>query len=231
MFAQLPRLACLVRAAIWQRQNPRLFFTVIKGMKAADFIETPLAVERVEVMRIARGQLACLEITATQVRITKRFRALTREKMKAQPAPVHARDALGFSKKRDKQKQNEIGVDLRLELEIAHKIFGSDLADSALELKRCMQGMIEFLHKHDQRPDISVANSRARIVLLELFNEPARIVNADAKLIPCAPQKRARKFAEFPSRFAGRYGQLRAARPINQTIFEIDSDLRVRSFK
>src|SRR5205085_12692391 len=63
----------------------------------------------------------------------------------------------------------------------------------------------------------------AWIMLFKLVNQPARIINADVKLLTGAPQKRARKFAEFPSRFAGQYGQLRAAGPINQTIFEIDS--------
>ena len=92
-------------------------------MKAADFIETPLAVERVEVMRVARRELARLEIAAAQICIAKCLRALAREKVKAQPAPVHARNSLRFSKEGDKQKQNEISIDLRLELQIARKIF------------------------------------------------------------------------------------------------------------
>ena len=91
--------------------------------------------------------------------------------------------------------------------------------------------MVEFFDKHDQRPDVAIAQDRARIMLFKLFNQPARIINADVKLVAGAPQKRARKFAEFPGRFAGQYGQLRAARAINQTIFKIDPDLRVRSFK
>src|SRR6266542_31730 len=107
-------------------------------MKAPDFIEPPLAVERVEVTRVARRKLPRLQITATQVSITKCFRALAREQMKAQPAPIHARDSLGFSKERDKQKQNKIRIDLRLEFQIARKIFGGDLADTAFELKCSM---------------------------------------------------------------------------------------------
>ena len=131
-------------------------------MKAADFIKTPLAVERVEVMRVAGRELARLEIAATQICIAKCLRALAREEMKTQPAPVHSRNSLRFSKEGDKQKQNEIGIDLRLELQIARKIFGSNLADSALELKRRMQGMIEFLHEHDERADIAIAHACAR---------------------------------------------------------------------
>src|SRR5438094_3038593 len=120
-------------------------------MEASNLIEAALAVESIEVMRVARCELACLQITATQICIPKCLRTLARKKMKTQPAPVHARDALGFSKERDKQKQNEISVDLRLELQITGKILGSNLAGSVLELKRGMQGVIEFLHEHDQR--------------------------------------------------------------------------------
>src|SRR5438874_3193661 len=151
-------------------------------MKAADFIDAPRPIQSIEVMRVARCELARLQITATQICIPKCFGALAREKMKTQPTPVHARNSLGFSKERDKQKQNEIGIDLRLEFQIAGKIFGSNLAGSVLELKRRMQGMIEFLHERDQRSDISITHACAWIMLFELFNEPAGIVNADVKL-------------------------------------------------
>src|SRR5262249_41210008 len=107
-------------------------------MEPPDFIEAALTVQSIEVMRVVRSELARLQVTATEVCITKRFRTLARKKMIAQPAPVHTRDALGFSKECNEQKQNEVRIHLRLELQIARKIFGSDLADSALELKRCM---------------------------------------------------------------------------------------------
>ena len=68
-------------------------------------------------------------------------------------------------------------------------------------------------------------------MLFELFNQPAGIVNADIKLVAGTPQKSAREFAQFPGRFSREHGQLRAARPINQTIFQIDPDLCVRAFK
>jgi len=200
-------------------------------MKAPDFIETSLAVERVEITRVARGKLARLQITSTQVCIAKCLRALACEKMKAQPAPVHARDSLRFSKERNKQKQNEIGIDLRLELQISRKIFGSDLAGSAFELERSMQRVIEFFYEHDERADISVADPCARIVLFELFNEPARIINADVELVARAPQKRARELAQFERRFSSKDRQLRTTRPIDQAIFQVDPDLCVGSLK
>ena len=209
----------------------RSFCAVIQRMEAADFIEAALAVESIEIMRVARCELARFQITAAQVCIAKCLGTLAREKMKAQPTPVHARNALGFSKERDKQKQNQISIDLRLELQIAGKIFGSNFAGSALELKRRMQSMIEFLHEHDQRSDIAITHSCTGIVLFELFNQPARIINADVKLISSTPQKCSREFAQFTRRFSRQNGQLRTAPPIDETIFQIDPDLRVRAFK
>jgi len=50
-----------------------------------------------------------------------------------------------------------------------------------------MQRMIEFFYEHNQRPDVAVADSSARIVLFELFNEPTRIVNANIELIARSP--------------------------------------------
>src|SRR5437870_10196694 len=133
-------------------------------------------------MRVARCELACFEITTAQVWVAKCLRTLPREEMKPQPAPVSLRNAPRFSEKRDKQEQNKVRIDLRLELEIARKIFRCDLADSPFELKRSMQRVIQFLHKHDQRPDIAIAQTCARVVYLELHDERARIINADVKL-------------------------------------------------
>ena len=148
-------------------------------------------------MRVTGGELGCLEITAPEIFVAKSLGALTRKKMKAQPAPVSSRNSLRFSKKGDKQKENKIGVDLRLELEIADKIFRSNLARSAFELKRRVQRVIDFFNKHDQRPDIVTAQSSAWIVVFQLVNEPARIINAHVKMVPGAPQKRPRELAQF----------------------------------
>ena len=54
----------LVRSAVHQREDPCLFPGVIEGTETSDFIEATLAVECVEIMRVAGGELACLEITA-----------------------------------------------------------------------------------------------------------------------------------------------------------------------
>ena len=79
-----------------------------------------------------------------------------------------------------------------------------------LELQRRVQRVIDFLHENDQRPDVPIAQARARIVPLELFDEPARIINADIEPIVGAPQKCAREFAQFARRRSRQLDQLRA---------------------
>src|SRR5438552_11017857 len=142
-------------------------------MKPADFIQAPHAVEGVEVTRVARGELACFQIAAAQVCVAKCLRTLAGEEVKPQPPPIGARDSLSLSKKGDKQKKNEIGIDLRLQLEIAGEILRRNFARAAFEVKRGVQRMIDFFHEHDQRPDIAITHPGTWIVLFELFNEPA----------------------------------------------------------
>src|SRR5262249_30899549 len=200
-------------------------------MKSPDFIETTNAIERVEITRVICGELTGLEVTATEIRVAKCLGTLPREKMKTQPTAIACRDPLRFSEKSDEQYKNQIGVDLCLELKVARKIFRRDLAHSAFELERGVQRMIQFFNKRNQRSNIPVPQPRTRIVLFELFNQPARIINANVKLIAGLPQKCAREFAQFPGRLPCEHRQLRAAGPINQTIFQIDSDLRVRALE
>jgi hypothetical protein len=57
-------------------------------MKTADFVEATDGIERVEIPRVVRGELACFEVTAAQVLAVERVRTLARKKMKTQPAPV-----------------------------------------------------------------------------------------------------------------------------------------------
>ncbi len=151
--------------------------------------------------------------------------------MEPQPAAVGSRDALRFSKESDKQEEHEISIDLRLQLEIAHKIFRANLARAAFKLKRSMERVIDFFHKHDERTDIMIAQPGARIVPLKLFDQPARVINADVKAIVGATEERARQLAQFTGRFSRQDRQLSTARWIDQAIFEVDPDLRVGPLK
>src|SRR5262249_20778055 len=121
--------------------------------------------------------------------ILKRIRTLSRKKVKSQPMAVGPRNALGFAKESNEQKENEIGIDLRLQLQIAGKILRCDLARTVFELQRGVKCVINFLHERDQRPNVMIAQAGARVVLLELFDEPTGIVNADVKPIVSGAKK------------------------------------------
>jgi len=105
--------------------------------------------------------------------------------MKSQPASIGSRDALRFAKEGNEQKKNKIGIDLRLKLEVAREIFRVDLARAIFELEGSVEGVIDFFDEGNQRTNVALAQAGARIVLLKLFNQPARIINADLKAIVC----------------------------------------------
>jgi len=125
-----------------QCENPRLFCAIVEGTEGAYFFQAPHSIERIEIIRVARGQFRRLQIAAAQISVPKSARALPDEKMKAQPSAVRFGYALSFAKKRYKEQKHEISVDLRLKLKVAGKIFRSDFALSILELQRGMQGVI-----------------------------------------------------------------------------------------
>src|SRR5206468_5968770 len=93
----------LIRSAVGQRQNPLSFRTVIERMKPPDFVESTHSVKSIEIMRVARCELAGLEIATSEICVAKCVWALPGEKMEVQPAPVSLRDTLGFSEKSDKE--------------------------------------------------------------------------------------------------------------------------------
>ncbi len=64
---------------------------------------------------------------------------------------------MGFSKEGNEQKKNKIGIDLRLELKIAGKIFRGDLTRAIFKLERGVKGVIDFFNERDERADIVIA--------------------------------------------------------------------------
>ena len=128
----------------------RFFGGIIERTKFADFIKASDAVEGIEILGVAGGEFASFEIAAAQIFIAERIRTLPGEKMKTQPAAVGAGNALGFAEESDKQKKDEISIDLRLELEIARKFFGRDPALAILKLERGVERVIQFLHENDE---------------------------------------------------------------------------------
>src|SRR5712691_8089897 len=124
-------------------------------------------------MGVACGECGRFEITAPQILRLKRAGILRSEKMKAEPAPIRPRDLLRFSKKSDEKQEHQISINARLELEVAREIFRSDLTLPHFELQRGVQRMIDLFHKRDERPNVTIAQSGARVMPLELFDQPA----------------------------------------------------------
>ena len=151
--------------------------------------------------------------------------------MKTQPAAIGPGNALGFAKESDEQEKDKIGIDLRLELEIARKFFRGDPALAVLELERGVQRVIQFLNENDEGANVGIAQSAARVMPLELIDEPARIIDPDVKLIAGVPKKSAREFVQFARGSAGQLAELNGTGAINNAIFEINPDLRVGAFE
>ena len=66
---------------------------------------------------------------------------------------------------------------------------------------------------------------------LELFDEPARIINADIELIVRRSQEGASQLAQLTRRGSGEFCELPAAPLIDQAILEVDPDLRVSALE
>ena len=132
----------LGRGPLHQREDVRFFGGIIERTKFADLIKTPDTVEGIEILGVAGSELASFEIATAQIFIAECIRTLPAKKMKTQPATIGPGNALGFAKESDKQEEDEISIDLRLELEIARKFFGGDSALAVLELERGVKRMI-----------------------------------------------------------------------------------------
>src|SRR5438128_10569222 len=145
----------LGRGPLHQREDVRFFGGIIERTKFADFIKTPDTVEGIEILGVAGGELARFEIATAQIFIAECIGTLPAEKMKTQPAAISAGNALGFAKESDKQEEDEICIDLRLQFEIARKFFGGNPAPAVLELERGVQRVVQFLYKDDERANVA----------------------------------------------------------------------------
>src|SRR5438874_4252821 len=134
----------------------RFFCAVIERAKLTDFLDPAKSVERIEEMGVARGQFGRFQVTAAQILVAKRAGILGLEKMKTQPATIGAGNALRLAKKSDEQEEHEIGVDPRLELEVAREILGSDSAFAVPELERSVECVVDFLDEHDEGANVAI---------------------------------------------------------------------------
>ena len=195
----------------WQREDAHFLCAVIERAKHSDFFQAPHAIERIKKFRVARGEFGRLEISTTQVCALKRTGILLCKKMKAEPAPIGPGNFLRLAKEGNEQKEHEVGIHLRLQLEIAREFLRFYFAATGLELQRCVQRVIDFFHEHDERTNVSVVQSGTRIVAFELFDQPPRIINSDVQAVVCVAQERARELAQFTRGCAGQLAQVRAS--------------------
>ena len=214
-----------------QREDVRLFGGIIEGPKFADLIKPPETVESIEILGVAGGEFASFEIAATQIFIAEGLGTLPAEKMKTQPAAIGTRNTLGFAKESDEQKENKIGIDLRLQLQIAGKFFGGDPALAVFKLKRGVKGVIQFLNENDERTNIAIAQAAPGIVAFELINEPARIIDPDIELIAGVTEESTRDLIQFAGRGTSQFAEMNGTGPINDAIFEINADLGVSALE
>src|SRR5258705_3031708 len=107
--------------------------------------------------------------------------------MKSQPPAVRAGDLSGTAKKSDEKQQHKIGVHLGLQFEIACVVLVAVWRLSALELESGMQSVVDLLDKGYEGLDVGIAQAGTRIVSFEVFDQPARIVDANAQTsVRCA---------------------------------------------
>src|SRR5438270_13821272 len=71
VFANRIREVTRLNCAIGQGKDALLLGAVVERAKNADFFRAPHAVERIEVMCVAGGELGRLEVTAAQVLVGK----------------------------------------------------------------------------------------------------------------------------------------------------------------
>ena len=64
----------------------------------------------------------------------------------------------------------------------------------------------------------------AGIVLLELIDEPAGIIDPDVELVAGSAEKGAGELAQLPGGCAGEAGKLAAALPVDEALLEVDAD-------
>ena len=221
----------LGRGPLHQREDARFFGGIIERTKFSDFIEPPDPVERIKILSIAGGELAGFEIAAAQIFVAEGIGTLPAEKMKTQPAAIGTRNALGFAKESDEQEENKIGIDLRLELQIAGKFFGGDPALAVLKLESGVESVIQFLNKNDEGANVGIAQAAPGIVAFELVNEPARIIDPDIELVAGVTEESTRDLIQFAGRGASQFAEMNGTGPINDAIFKVNPDVSVGTFE
>src|SRR5208337_539236 len=70
-------------------------------VKITDLVQTPRAVQRIEIVGVRCREFAGLPITCPEVFVLERMFGPRLEQVKPKPSPIHPRNSLRFSKERD----------------------------------------------------------------------------------------------------------------------------------
>jgi hypothetical protein len=141
---------------IHQSQNVTFLGIVREGMEISYLVQPPRTVEGIQKMGIGRGQFARFKIARSEIFVLESILRAGFKQVKPEPAPVRSRDPLRFSEKRDEKQQDQVGVHHALQLQIPRKVLAIDPSQAGLKLQRGVQRVVNFLHEHNQRPDIAV---------------------------------------------------------------------------
>ena len=87
--------------------------------------------------------------------------------------------------------------------------------------------MIDLLDEGYQDFDVGIAEAATRVVTLKLFDEPARVVNADAQTPIRLPQKGSSEHAQLGGLRSGKRRQLAAPPAVDEAVLEVDSHARI----
>src|SRR5439155_21379774 len=116
-------------------------------------------------------------------------------------------------------------------LQIAGKFLGGDPALAIFKLERGVKGVVQFLNKDDEGANIGIAQPAPGIVAFELINEPTRIIDPDIELIAGVAEESTRDLIQFAGRRASQFAEVNGTGPINDAIFEINTDLGVSALE
>jgi hypothetical protein len=216
---------------VHQRQNMLLFLVVAERVKISNFFDPTHAVQRIKKVGVLRRELGGFHVTSSQISVLISVTGPGLEQMKPEPAPVCSRHLLAAAEKGHIEQQDQIGIDQTLQLQISGKIFAVDTTQAGFELKGGMQGVIDLLDEHDKRPNIRIRKAASRIVLFQLLDQPAGIVDPYVQPIISGPEECTRQIAQLSRGCACQTRQMGAPGTINQAVFQIDPDTGVSALE
>src|SRR5208337_2520548 len=89
------------RGPVHQRLDTPFLGVIRERVKITDLVQTPCAVQRIEIVGVRSREFAGLQIACPELFVLERMFGPRLEQVKPKPSPIHPRNPLGFSKERD----------------------------------------------------------------------------------------------------------------------------------